>query len=259
MFSSDIYGYNKNEVDKYISNFKAEHEKALMEEKLKVLEAERKVLEVKNKAQEIENREKNILSVLESYRKAQAEGSRNIDVLRGEQLRVVYSHLQSFLVELNNKCPGVLVNSSYKKLIMEIETILASTQAKKDEIISTGTENDPMRILLSKMQGKKVQETPKEIKIERASNLKELRERDKDREREHQSLIKPVVDMQLNEDDNFDNLVDKFLNTQPPEQQPKSLKIQSNGFDLKEAINPKEDLSEIMKAFDFYSDGEDNF
>ncbi len=252
MFSSDIYGYNKVEVDKFISNFKAEHEKALMEEKLKVLEAERKVLEVKNKAQEIENREKNILSVLESYRKAQAEGSRNIDVLRGEQLRVVYSHLQAFLVELNNKCPGVLVNSSYKKLIMEIETILASTQAKKDEIISTGTENDPMRILLSKMQGKKVQEAPKEIKIERGS-LKD----NKEPMREHTSLIKPVVDMQLNEDDNFDNLVDKFLNTQPPEQQPKSLKIQSNGFDLKEAINPKEDLSEIMKAFDFYSNNED--
>ncbi len=252
MFSSDIYGYNKNEVDKFISSIKAEHEKALMEEKLKVLEAERKVLEVKNKAQEVENREKNILSVLESYRKAQAEGSRNIDVLRGEQLRVVYSHLQSFLVELNNKCPGVLVNSSYKKLIMEIETILASTQAKKDEIISTGTENDPMRALLSKMQGKKIQEPPKEVKIERISSLKEVKER------EHPSLIKPVVDMQLNEDDNFDNLVDKFLSTKPPEQQPKSLKIQSNGFDLKEAINPKEDLSEIMKAFDFYSDSNNN-
>ena len=254
MFSSDIYGYNKSEVDKFISNFKAEHEKALMEEKLKVLEAERKVLEVKNKAQEIENREKNILSVLESYRKAQAEGSRNIDVLRGEQLRVVYSHLQAFLVELNNKCPGVLVNSSYKKLIMEIETILASTQAKKDEIISTGTENDPMRVLLSKMQGKKVQETPREIKIER-NNLKEVKEK----EREHASLIKPVVDMQLNEEDNFDTLVDKFLNTQPPEEQPKSLKIQSTGFDLKEAINPKEDLSEIMKAFDFYSNDNDDY
>ena len=26
------------------------------------------------------------------------------------------------------------------------------------------------------------------------------------------------------------------------------------GFDLKEAINPKEDLDEIMKAFDFYND-----
>ncbi len=248
MFSSDIYGYNKAEVDKFISNLKAEHEKALMEEKLKVLEAERRILDVKSKTQEIENREKNILAVLESYKKAQAEGNRNIDVLRGEQLRVVYIHLQSFLYELNSKCPGILVNGSYKKLINEIETILASTQAKKDEIIETGTENDPMRVLLSKMQGKKVQEPIKEVKIERNDS------RD-NRERERQSLIKPVVDMQLNEDDKYVNLVDKFLDTQPPEEEPKSIKIQSSGFDLKEAINPKEDLSEIMKAFDFYSDG----
>ena len=27
-----------------------------------------------------------------------------------------------------------------------------------------------------------------------------------------------------------------------------------SGFDLKEAVNPKEDLEEIMKAFDFYND-----
>ena len=27
-----------------------------------------------------------------------------------------------------------------------------------------------------------------------------------------------------------------------------------SGFDLKEAVNPKDDLEEIMKAFDFYND-----
>ena len=31
-----------------------------------------------------------------------------------------------------------------------------------------------------------------------------------------------------------------------------------SGFDLKEAVNPKDDLSEIMKAFDFYPDGNEN-
>ena len=54
--------------------------------------------------------------------------------------------------------------------------------------------------------------------------------------------------------DKFENLVDKFLITKPEEIEPRSMKIQSSGFDLKEAINPKDDLSEIMKAFDFYND-----
>lgn len=251
MFSSDIYGYNKSEVDKYISNLKSDYEKALMEEKLKVLDAEKKVLEVKNRAQEIENRSKNIFALLESYKKAQAEGNRNIDVLRGEQLRMIYLQLQSLLLDLNKRCPGVLVNGSYKKLITEIESILASTQAKKEEVIETGTENDPMRILLSKMQGKKVQENPREVKIERVDS-REFRDK------ERPSQIKPVVDMELNEEDKYVNLVDKFLNTQPPEEEPKSIKIQSTGFDLKEAVNPTDDLSEIMKAFDFYSNSDND-
>lgn len=240
MFSSEIYGYNKNEVDEYIAKLKTEHERALMQEKLKVLENEKKMLELKKN---IENREQNILNVLESYKKAQAEGTRHIEALRGEQLRMVYLHLQTFLQDLNTKVPGVLLNSSYKKLIADIETILDSTDSKKEEFIGAGTENDSMRILLSKMQGKKTQEAPKEVRIERTNYYKDK-----------PSLIKPVTDMELEANDDYDNLVDKFLDSKPPEPQPKSLKIQSSGFDLKEAINPKQDLSEIMKAFDFYSD-----
>lgn len=247
MFSSEVYGYNKKEVEDFIANLKAEHERNLMREKLKVLEAEKKILDIKKKTQNIESREQAILNVLESYKKAQAEGTRNIEVLRAEQLRMVYLHLQSFLQDLNTKVPGVLLNSNYRKLIGDIETILDNTEAKKDEFVGAGTESDSMRILLSKMQGKKTQEMPKEVKIERNPYIKE-----------RQSQIKPVTEMELYEDDNYDTLADKFLNSQPPEIQPKAMKIQSSGFDLKEAINPKQDLSEIMKAFDFYSDGEED-
>ena len=246
MFSSEVYGYNKKEVDEYISRLKAEHERALMQEKLKILEAEKKILDIKKRTQEIETREQTILNVLESYKKAQAEGTRNIEALRGEQLRMIYLHLQSFLQDLNTKVPGVLLNNNYRKLISEIETILDKTESKKEEFVGAGTESDSMRILLSKMQGKRTQEAPKEVKVERNPYINNK-----------SSQIKPVTEMELDDNDNYDNLVDKFLNSQPPEIQPKSLKIQSTGFDLKEAINPKQDLSEIMKAFDFYSDGEE--
>ena len=30
--------------------------------------------------------------------------------------------------------------------------------------------------------------------------------------------------------------------------------VNESGFDLKEAVNPKEDLSEIMKSFDFFEE-----
>ncbi len=242
MFSSDIYGYNKEEVDKYIANLKREHEKALMDEKLKVLDAERRILEAKNQSQEIESREKNILSILDAYKKAQSDSGKNIDALRCEQLRMVYSHIQAFLVEISNRCPGINTNISYKKITNEIEAILLSTQ-QKNETLGGKAVNDPMKILLNKMQEKKVQDSPKEIKIERSDS-------------KEKSLIKPVTEMELTKDDKFDTLVDKFLNSKPTE--PLITKKYNSGFDLKQAVNPTEDLSEIMKAFDFYSSETDD-
>ena len=237
MFSLEYNGYQKDEVDKYIANLKAGYEKLLMDEKLKVLEAEKKVLEYRNK-------QKNIMTVLESFKKEEAEGNRNLEILRGEQLRMIYQNLQTFLEDLNNRYPGLLINKTYKSLISDIGAILEKLDARKNEITSKGNENDPMRILLSRIQDKKTQE-PKEIRIERAQF-------------DRPSMIKPVCESELKDTEevnNYDNLVDKFLNSKPAEEpSPKTLKIQSSGFDLKEAVNPKDDLSEIMKAFDFFND-----
>lgn len=248
MFSYEFNGYNKKEVDSFISSLKAEHERKTMEERLKVLEAERKMLDMKNKSIELEKRQNKIISALETYKKTQAEGKRNIEVLRGEQLKVIYLHLQSLLENLKRKYPNITQDSNYKTLSRDIETILKSTEEKKNEIISARNENDPMRMLLNKMQEKKV-EKPREIQIERTNF---------DKIERSSSQIKPVTDMQLDDDDDYDNLVDKFLNTAPIEEKKESIKFQSSGFDINEAINPTQDLSEIMKAFDFYTGENDN-
>lgn len=231
--------YTQEEVDEVIKSLNAEHEKTLMEERLKLLEAEKKIMAFKQKWEEIEAREKSITSALESFKKQQNEGSRNIELLRGEQLRMIYLNLQAFLLEINKRYPAVMISASYKKIVGDIEAVLAKSDQRKDDILGIGTENDPMRLLLLKMQDKR--STPKEIRVERMV--------------ERPSQIKPVCEMELKDDDKFDNLVDKFLNTRPEE--PRVNTIQSSGFDLKEAISPTQDLSEIMKAFDFYNPEED--
>ena len=239
MFSNENNGYNKREVDLYIAKMKESYEKALMDERLKVLDGEKKMLELKNKTKEVEERAKNIQAMLESFKKQQAEGNNNIENLRSEQLRLIYIQLQDFMQELNSRYPGVLVNNTYKKILRDIQSIL--TKVAKKEAAITGTGNDSMRVLLNKRQEKRELSSSKEVKIERNSDFKE---------RTH--FIKPVTEMVLKEGDGFDSLVDKFLASQPVEQQPKSMKITSSGFDLKEAVTPTEDLSEIMKAFDFF-------
>ena len=130
MFSTEFNGYNKQEVDNQIASLKAQHEKALMEERLKVLEAEKNMLALKNKYVEMERREQKLIAIIKGVKKLQIEGNRNIDVLRGEQLRVIYSRMQSFLQDLIDRYPSIALNTSYKKLIADIESVIDKTNAK---------------------------------------------------------------------------------------------------------------------------------
>ena len=61
MFSQEINGYKKTEVDNFIQRMKASYEARLMEEKLKALESEKKVLDLKNERLVIEKYQKNYI------------------------------------------------------------------------------------------------------------------------------------------------------------------------------------------------------
>lgn len=240
MFSTEYNGYSRRDVNNHIANLKGEYEALLMEERLKVLDAEKKVMEHQRREKELEEREKNIKIMLDSFRKIQAQGSSNIDILRIEQLRIIYLQILELMKELSVKYPTVNSNASYKKLSVDVQSILTKSAMKKDQMATT--DNDSMRILLNKMQEKRGSENSvREVRIERNSEF-----------RERAINLKPVTEMKLNAGEEYENLVDKFLASRPSEEQPKSMPIVSNGFDLKEAVTPKDDLSEIMKAFDFY-------
>ena len=80
-------------------------------------------------------------------------------------------------------------------------------------------------------------------------------------------LIKPIYEGDNMGKGEFENLADKFLSedSEPNNAYANIITskvravpdVNESGFDLKEAINPKEDLDEIMQAFDFYH-GDDN-
>ena len=118
------------------------------------------------------------------------------------------------------------------------------------------TDNDTIRRLLSKMTAYgKEQESTKVVKLKRRRNLGVKR----DIYIEEKSQIKPISN--LEPEDSSQNLVDKFLQEDSSDtiytkflskQQKNDLSPNESGFDLKEAVNPTEDLEEIMKAFNFY-------
>lgn len=166
MFQQEINGYNRNEVDDYIQKLKASYEAKLMSEKLKALESERKLLDAKNERVELENKEKNILNalnVLEKQQQFQEEGSKKIYGLVMEKLELL-------LNELNIRFPQLRHDSQFLDILEEFSNIITSAKAdvKKTPTVaySISSGNDSMRALLSKMQEyRKVQDTPKEVKI----------------------------------------------------------------------------------------------
>lgn len=166
MFQQEINGYNRNEVDSYIQRLKANYEAKLMTEKLKALESERKLLDAKNERVEIENKERNIinaLNVIEKQQQFQEEGSKKIYSL-------VMDKLELLLNELNIRFPELKKDQQYLDLLEEFSNIISSAKndMKKSPTVafSVNSGNDSMRALLSKMQEyRKVQDTPKEVKI----------------------------------------------------------------------------------------------
>ncbi len=230
-FSEEPYGYNKKEVDAYIERLKATNESKLMEERLKTLEAERRLLDLRNQHLELRHKEKNILDaidVLEKAKKFEEEGTKSFYAL-------VFDKLQLLVQELEVKFPQLKNDKEYETILKELISVIDNYKNKISQEASitnpVNSPNDSMRLLLNKMQEyKKGQDYPREIRI---------------------STYK-------NDDDEIPPYL-QFLQAKPdntPMQTPIIPQdVSESGFSFQEALNPKEDLEEIMKAFDFYNEG----
>ena len=225
MFAFEEQGYKKEEVDAYIAKLKAE----LVEKKLNLLNSEQKVLDLTKKQNEIDNKERNILKAvkaLEEANRIQEEGSRNLSSLKNRQSLIFIDKVNEFIEFLDKNHPELRLEADYSDYIESLVDMI--TKSKQSGNISVSSENDSMRLLLSKMEHYRRQKDEiKTVKVER-KNMKHIFE--------------------------DSNGVDEFLSSKPEENQIyKNIEIEANGFDLKEAVNPKDDLDEIMKAFDFFN------
>lgn len=212
MFKSEFNGYDREEVDAYITRLKAE----LLEQKFSLLESEKKRLDNQKQKEEVEAKEKNILKaiqVFEDAQKFQEEGSRSMYALKIEQMTLVYRKFEDVLKKIYLLHPELQDDKELAKTIDELDDVLSKAKGETTVGVLTSpvnSDNDAMRMLLSKMQEyRKSGDSPKEVRIARIT-------------------AKSVA----------------------PENE------SSNGFDLKEAVNPKMGLAEIMKAFDFFNNEE---
>jgi len=245
MFLIEKDGYNKAEVDKKIASL---------------------TLSITNLKHSIEEKDKlnlGLANALEKAKQIEASAS-NLYSLKIQKIIVLYHSLEKSFANLFKLFPQVAEFTDIRKLFDEFaKTIETSLKPDLTKNINSPvkTENDTIRLLLNKMSNYSTNSTNKSNKIKEAS----LKRKDTktDVYFEKPSLIKPISNLELDKDEDFETIADKFLDSKGKVDSEYAKKIANNkktdlypepnesGFDLKEAINPKEDLSEIMKSFNF--------
>lgn len=258
-FSKQKNGYCEKEVDEYISSATLKFEKEIDAKNTEISLLKKEVEDARSK----ENSVALALTAAIDKAKEIEESSQQIYKLKLEQLSMLYAKWEIMLSEMLKKSPDIVEVSNIKEDMENLKTSIKS--ALKDdfniELITKTPATDPIRHLLNKLMGTKFEGGAKKSSQVRTIQRKSPTSSQKtDLEKlEEKTKIKPISNLTLEKDEGYENLVDKFLNSDDkvPDTFAKILSVpdytkNQGAFDLNEAINPKEDLEEIMKSFDFY-------
>ena len=271
-FTSSKNGYNKKEVDLYIQDLQNKQNE--LQQKNSKLESELKFFQTQKR----EMKEKNdsiSLALTSAVEKAKQieKSSNNVYKLKIQQITLLYSRWERLLDEILTKYPQIESVENVKDLLANFKESIKSTLKDDYKLCSitspVKTDNDTIRLLLNKLNSYNKTNSPKTVKMERKQLSKDMQNAQSELSRieEKASLIKPICNASLLNTSKDEDLADKFLEDDSLENNAYSNIITSKvtaipevnetGFDLKEAINPKDDLDEIMKAFDFFDQDDD--
>ena len=265
-FSSSKNGYNKKEVDLYIADLEShindlQTKNNNLEQRLEKYQGLDKEMDDKNRSISI------ALTAAVEKAKQIERSSQNVYKLKIQQIGLLYAKWEKLLNVILERYPQIEEVENVNKLLKDFKENIKSTLKDDYKLYSitspVRTDNDTIRLLLQKLGTYSKHEPLKEVKVERKQLSKDMlsSQTELSRIEDKAPLIKPIY-QGANLDDKYDNLADKFLSE---EGEPNNAyaniitskvravpEVNESGFDLKEAINPKEDLDEILRAFDFY-------
>ncbi len=263
-FNIERKGYNKKEVDDYIYNIEQSYKAQGQEQSARIAELKKLNEDLSTKLNAYKNKEnmisKALIDAMARAKKIE-ENSRKIYDLEIQKIRILYSKYKDLLeTMINNNASAEVVNtlsSHTKNFKTGINKVLSSQNQRAN---LTQNADEKMRALLSKMNNSVNEKTVTHQNSIRKSSNGEQISMDMEELNVKPNLIKPIYNEQVQENEEFESLVDKFLDSDEEDNSAYASQILGNveqktdGFDLKEAVNPTESLEEIMKAFDLDDD-----
>lgn len=277
-------GYDKKQVDDYIFKITEDSEDKMHNQLMRINDlkkdlqkAQSELLEYKQKNDSISDA---LLVAVETAKQIE-KGSKNIYDLEIKRIRELYDKWKKILDDLVKIHPTLKDKYDTKELLQafsnDIEKILKQNKKSIEQKQVVAVENfdttEPntigIRLLINKMSGKNINNNLGKQIIRRQDASKESIEKYAAEQAARENTtklakdqIKSISDLKIDKDDKFENVVDKFLMSDENDYENSAYskilleKQKNEKFDLKAAVTPTEDLSEIMKAFSFYPENE---
>lgn len=262
-FDIDKKGYETTQVDNYIKTLTLKYEEKLAEQKDRVFTLRNEVNVLKERLDSYHDKDRQISKALiYAVEKAdQIENSaRKLYELEIKRINILYEKWNYIMSDLEKKY-GKNKNFDIEPLIAEfkqgLDSILKQNQKIANSNIKSEIKNNSdnyIKNLLNKMDyviNKSDEEPEKPRKIakldEKPVKLQSISNRLQELNAKLGSKHDNLVDAYLEERENDNNAFARNINRK------KKAPVSESGFDLQEALNPKEDLDEIMKAFDFFN------
>lgn len=258
-------GYDVNEVNKYIKNQEMSNNLQGDKQRDRVRQLMNENEMLKQKLAEYIAKEESIsnaLLVAVDKAKQIEDGSKKIYELEIQKLRLLFNKYKQFLDDLVSSHSASTSIKTTKALIEDFRKSINNTLANNfNKNIKTISAYDPMHTLISKMSNYIAKRNIEANKVIGGDYLEDDYQFEGSNHIHEKSNIKPITNVELDSNEEFENIVDKFLEVGDEEANAFAKQIllgnddyKNNGFDLKEAVNPTESLEEIMKGFDFYDE-----
>ena len=260
-FDINKKGYDTEQVDNFINKLSVKYEEKLSEQKDRVFALKNELMLMEERLENYKDKDKQISQALifavEKAEQIENNASKLYD-LEIKRIRLLYKEWEELMLKISMLEVPTSIKTDISKFSKTLKEVLDQNSRLGGNVIKKDLHNNSdnyIRNLLNKMDyafnSNKNTNNSKAV----------LTSLSKETEKENSRIIDLSHKLDNIKVKGSGNMAENYLNSEDTDEnsvfannlmRKKDKKPNSSGFDLEDALNPKEDLDEIMKAFDFF-------
>ena len=261
-FDINKKGYDTDQVDTFINKLSLKYEEKLAEQKDRVFALKNEVAVMEERLEKYRDKDKQVSQALvfavEKAEQIESNASKLYD-LEVKRLRLLYKQWQDIIAKISLSNVSSAIAKELQSFTITIGDVLDQNTRIGGNLIRKDlhkNSNDYIKNLLNRMdyainvKPKQPQQASKSVKAAMAVETEKENARMIDLSGKLDKITAKgsgsMAENYLNSEEDMQSV---FARTITRKGAPKK---KESGFDLEDVLNPKEDLDEIMKAFDFF-------